>query len=193
MIARFMGAAGNVVGFAGRKGRFVGNRQIAERDNRGVEGPRALLLNPRVEAAVFELDREDVLRNGLGFDRCDVAVVLDESACASGGRSPERTLLDNARIAVVPAQGPLEVELAARAPDSLILFGGDVKPLRHQSPAAPCRGVFLRGSLVHFEHAAAEEAVVFSEMQSPHLPAVAAVWALGLDPATIAKLLACGN
>ena len=36
-----------------------------------------MLLNPAVEAAVLETARGGILREGLGFDRCDVAVVTN--------------------------------------------------------------------------------------------------------------------
>ena len=38
---------------------------------------RSVLMNPSVEAAVFETARGGILREGLGFDRCDVAVVTN--------------------------------------------------------------------------------------------------------------------
>ena len=34
-------------------------------------------MNPNVDAAVFETARGGILREGLGFDRCDVAVVTN--------------------------------------------------------------------------------------------------------------------
>lgn len=34
-------------------------------------------MNPLVEAAVFETARGGIMREGLGFDRCDVAVVTN--------------------------------------------------------------------------------------------------------------------
>ena len=38
---------------------------------------QAVLMNPAVEVAVLETARGGILRAGLGFDRCDVAVVTN--------------------------------------------------------------------------------------------------------------------
>ncbi len=39
--------------------------------------PKSLLLNPFVDAAVLETARGGIIREGLGFDKCDVAVVTN--------------------------------------------------------------------------------------------------------------------
>ena len=55
------------------------HRQPPHRYGRNCAGPRSrgVLMNPLVEAAVFETARGGILREGLGFDRCDVAVVTN--------------------------------------------------------------------------------------------------------------------
>jgi cyanophycin synthetase len=42
-----------------------------------------VLLHPDVDAAVFETARGGVLREGLGFDRCEVAVVTNIGAATT--------------------------------------------------------------------------------------------------------------
>ena len=46
-------------------------------DCSGPKSARNVLMHPDVEAAVFETARGGVLREGLGFDRCQVAVVTN--------------------------------------------------------------------------------------------------------------------
>ena len=58
-------------------GIYIDDRRIEAGDCSGPQSARAVLLNPRVEAAVLETARGGILREGLGFDRCDVAVVTN--------------------------------------------------------------------------------------------------------------------
>jgi len=46
-------------------------------DCSGPRAPQSVLLHPDVDAAVLETARGGVLREGLAFDRCDVAVVTN--------------------------------------------------------------------------------------------------------------------
>ena len=48
-------------------------------DGRNPTGPRTILNNPDVELAIVEVDAESVVDHGLGFDRCDIAVILSLS------------------------------------------------------------------------------------------------------------------
>ncbi len=43
----------------------------------GPQSARSVLLNPGVDAAVLETARGGIIREGLGFDLCDVAVVTN--------------------------------------------------------------------------------------------------------------------
>lgn len=70
-------ANGQVLGTGRRDGIRVGDRQIRSSD--GSRGPAQhdILLHPDVEAALFEISLDGALSDGLGFDRCQVAVVTD--------------------------------------------------------------------------------------------------------------------
>jgi hypothetical protein len=46
-------------------------------DASGPKSARMVLQNPRVDFAVFEVARGGILREGLGYERNDVAVVLN--------------------------------------------------------------------------------------------------------------------
>src|SRR3546814_14563216 len=56
-------------------GVYIGTQRIDSGDCSGPRSASNVLLHPDVDAAVFETARGGVLREGLGFDRCDVAVV----------------------------------------------------------------------------------------------------------------------
>ena len=56
-----------------------------------------LLRDPTIEAAVLETARGGILREGLGFDRCDVGAVLNISDDHLGIKGVE-TIEDMARI-----------------------------------------------------------------------------------------------
>ena len=55
----------------------VGGRRIESGDCSGPQSARMVLLNPRVEAAALETARGGILREGLGFDLCDVGIVTN--------------------------------------------------------------------------------------------------------------------
>jgi cyanophycin synthetase len=77
LIAQLFEQAGKCVGFTGTDGIHVGGRRIEEGDCSGPRSARSVLMHPDVEAAVFETARGGILREGLGFDRCHVAVVTN--------------------------------------------------------------------------------------------------------------------
>ena len=55
----------------------VEGRQIDSGDRSGPAAHRNVLSHPDVDAAVFETARGGVLREGLAYDRCKVAVVTN--------------------------------------------------------------------------------------------------------------------
>ena len=58
-------------------GIYVQNRRIDTGDCSGPTSAQNILMNPGVDFAVLETARGGILRAGLGFDRCDVAVVTN--------------------------------------------------------------------------------------------------------------------
>ena len=102
MIAAIMRAAGAQVGMTTTDGIYVNETQIAAGDMAGPGSARMILKNPAIDFAVLETARGGIVRSGLGFDRCDVAVVTNISSDHLGLGGVE-TLEDLARIkAVVP-------------------------------------------------------------------------------------------
>ena len=60
-------------------GIYLGSRLVIEGDMTGLLG-QCHPLQPTVDVAVLETARGGILRSGLGFDECDVGVVLNVTA-----------------------------------------------------------------------------------------------------------------
>jgi cyanophycin synthetase len=73
-------AQGLRVGMTNTDGVYVNGRQIDSGDCSGPKSARNVLMHPDVDAAVLETARGGILREGLGFDRCQVAVVTNIGA-----------------------------------------------------------------------------------------------------------------
>ena len=76
-LAHILRGQGLRVGMTCTDGIYVDSRRIDTGDCSGPKSAGSVLMNPSVEAAVFETARGGILREGLGFDRCDVAVVTN--------------------------------------------------------------------------------------------------------------------
>lgn len=79
MIAHGLRLAGLRIGVATSEGVDIAGRQADEGDCTGYWSARMVLDAAQTEAAVLETARGGLLKRGLGFDRCDVAVMLNVS------------------------------------------------------------------------------------------------------------------
>ncbi len=77
MIAHILKLMGRRVGMTSTDGIVVDNRLIKKGDMSGPKSAQTVLQNPTVDTAVFEVARGGILREGLGYDRNDVAVVTN--------------------------------------------------------------------------------------------------------------------
>lgn len=77
LVAWLMHLSGPKVGLACREGLFLDRRALELGDCAHWEAGHRLLMNPSVEAAVFENGATAILRDGLVYDRCQVGVVTD--------------------------------------------------------------------------------------------------------------------
>jgi len=141
-VAHLLGRTGRRVGMTCTDGIYVENRRIDTGDCSGPKSARAVLGNPRVDAAVLETARGGILREGLGFEWCDVAVVTNVGEGDHLGLGGIFTVEELARVKAVPvrrvaAQGaavlnaddPLVVKMAELCRGSVIFFG--------RNPASP--------------------------------------------------------
>src|SRR5207244_3956774 len=77
LLAHIVGRTQRCVGMTCTEGIYIGGRRIETGDCSGPQSAGAVLQNPKVEVAILETARGGILRAGLGFDRCDVAVVTN--------------------------------------------------------------------------------------------------------------------
>ncbi len=77
MISHIMKLMGRHVGMTSTDGIVVDGRLIKKGDMSGPKSAQMVLQNPTVDMAVFEVARGGILREGLGYDRNDVAVVTN--------------------------------------------------------------------------------------------------------------------
>ena len=77
MINHILRGVGHHVGVTTTDGIYIDNRLVKQVDASGPRSAQLVLQNPRVDCAVFEVARGGILREGLGYQRNDVAVVLN--------------------------------------------------------------------------------------------------------------------
>ncbi|HJP66202.1 MAG TPA: cyanophycin synthetase, partial [Actinomycetota bacterium] len=77
MISHILKGMGHKVGMTSTDGIYIDERLVKKADASGPKSASMVLQNPRVDLAVFEVARGGILREGLGYERNDVAVVLN--------------------------------------------------------------------------------------------------------------------
>ena len=102
LIAHVLRGSGKTVGFTTTDGTYIQNNRIVSGDNTGPVSAQLVLKDPSVQIAVLETARGGIIRSGLGYDHCDVAVVTNVAADHLGLKDVN-TLEDLARVkSVVP-------------------------------------------------------------------------------------------
>ncbi len=86
MISHVFKGMGRKVGMTSTDGVVIDERLVIRADASGPRSARMVLQNPRVDFAVFEVARGGILREGLGYERNDVAVVLNVAPDHLGAR-----------------------------------------------------------------------------------------------------------
>jgi cyanophycin synthetase len=206
LLAHLLRAPGKVVGMTCTDGMYLDGRRIDTRDCSGPRSARAVLMNPRVDLAVLETARGGILREGLGFDQCAVAVVTNvgkgDHLSLRGVETPEdlarvkRTVVEAvapAGWAVLNAADPLVAAMAPHCPGKVLYFarhGAD--PVLSGHRAAGGRAVLARdGSIILAEGEREEVLLPLADVPLTHrgkvgfqvenaLAAAGAAWALGL-------------
>ena len=134
MIAHIFRGMGHEVGVTTTDGIYIDERLVRRADASGPRSAQMVLQNPRVDMAVFEVARGGILREGLGYGRNDVAVVLNVTGDHLGLREID-TLEQLAAVKQVPveavprngyavlnADDPLVLEMRRHCSGSVILF-----------------------------------------------------------------------
>lgn len=97
LIAHIVKNNGYRVGFTTSDGIYVQNHMLEKGDTTGPISAEYILKDPTVEFAVLETARGGILRAGLGFSRCDIAVITNIQEDHLG-LSDIHTLDDLARV-----------------------------------------------------------------------------------------------
>ncbi|HEX3601224.1 MAG TPA: cyanophycin synthetase, partial [Lacipirellulaceae bacterium] len=206
LIAHIIGTTGKRVGMTCTDGIYVGGERIDEGDCSGPQSAKSVLMNPGVDAAVLETARGGILRAGLGFDKCDIAVVTNIGEGDHLGLSDIQTTEKLAKVkgcivealaptgaAVLNAEDSLVAEMAKSCPGTTVFFAkSGSHPLIVQRRKENARVAFVRDHAI----ALAEGEYEFTLLTLDRIPltyngrigfqvenvlaATAACWALGL-------------
>lgn len=102
LTAHICKAAGKKVGYTTSDGVYIQNQLMMKGDCTGPVSARFVLSDPTVDFAVLESARGGLLKSGLAFDKCDVAIVTNVTADHMG-LAGINTLEQMARVkSVVP-------------------------------------------------------------------------------------------
>jgi len=97
LLAHIVKNNGYKVGFTTSDGIYIQNHMLEKGDTTGPISAEYILKDPTVEFAVLETARGGILRSGLGFSRCDIAVITNIQEDHLG-LSDIHTLDDLARV-----------------------------------------------------------------------------------------------
>ena len=135
LISHILTCQGLRVGMTNSDGVYIEGRRIDTGDCSGPKSARNVLMHPDVDAAVLETARGGVLREGLAFDRCNVAVVTNIGMGDHLGLSYITTVEDLAVVkrvvvqnvapdgmAVLNAADPMTANMAAACPGAVTFF-----------------------------------------------------------------------
>lgn len=209
LVAWMMQLSGRHVGLACRDGLFLDRRRVDPADCTDWEAGRRLLINRNVEAAVFENDAAAILRDGLPYDRCTVGIVTDldgiDALAEHDVRDTDqmlkvlRTQVDVVLpdgCAVLHAADARIAGLGRLCDGAVVLYARDEhSPAIVAHRAGGGRAVFLRDSGCVLAEGSSETVLsrleplaTPAEVLAPEalLAAVAAAWAMGIDPDLIA-------
>lgn len=212
LIAHLFETGRKLVGMTTTDGVYIGGERIIAGDCSGPQSARAVLLHPHVEVAVLETARGGILREGLAFDSCKVGVVTNISADHLGLQGVE-TLRDLAAVkqvvveavardgaAVLNADDPLVAEMAAACDGEVVYFSLSARsPVMAAHLAGGGRGVTAaegtlwlhadgqQSALIELERVGFTAAGAIRFQLENALAATAAAWAVGLNPALIAR------
>jgi len=213
--AHLLSTAGHRVGMTNSDGVYIEHRCIDTGDCSGPRSARNVLMHPYVDAAVFETARGGILREGLAFDRCDVAIVtnigmgdhlgLNFISTVDSLALVKRVIVQNVApngTAVLNATDPLVAKMADSCPGAVTFFSNDSHhPVLITHRAQGKRVVFHEHEYIvcvegNFEHRIALRSIPLTRNGTigfqieNAMGAIAAAWALGMDFKTIEAGLA---
>ncbi len=215
LTSHLLRANGLRVGMTNTDGVYVNGRQMDSGDCSGPRSARNVLMHPDVDAAVLETARGGMLREGLAFDRCQVAVVTNIGMGDHLGLNYISTVEDLAVLkrvivqnvaptgtAVLNATDPIVVAMASNCPGQITFFGLDGHhPVIATHRAQGKRVVYVEDDQIVAQHGNHLVRIPLSEVPLTRngaigfqienaMASVAAAWAVGVPWDTICKGLA---
>ena len=210
LTAHILSCLGLRVGMTNSDGVYIQGKRIDTGDCSGPKSARNVLMHPDVDAAVFETARGGVLREGLAFDRCNVAVVTNIGVGDHLGLSFITTVEDLAVVkrvvvqnvapdgmAVLNAADPMTAAMAAACPGSVTFFACDPEhPVMATHRAQGQRIVYVENKQIvavqnqqewRFDLASipiTRNGVIGFQVENA-MAAIAVAWALNIDWKTI--------
>lgn len=207
LIANFLDCQGMRVGMTSTDGVYIEGQRVDTGDCSGPKSARKVLLHPDVDAAVFETARGGLLREGLGFDRCDVAVVTNIGMGDHLGLSHINTVEDLTAvkrivvqnvtpvtgIAVLNAADPFVANMAGHCLGTVTFFARDPDNaviVKHRAQGK--RVIYLDGGAIVASEAGVEYSIPLEAIPVTQngtiafqienaMAAIGAGWALNLD------------
>lgn len=214
LIAHLMRTTGKVVGVCSSDGLQIGDRLTPTKDGDRIGGAHGVLLHPWTEIAVCEVSSEGILKDGMGFDRCQIGVVLNVGH-SSLGIAYIDTIEQMAKVkrcvvdvvlptgtAVLNADDPLVAPMAEYSKGGVLFYTREPENevvAAHRSKGG--RVVILRDNVVTL--ATGEEERMLCSLADVSMPtsgyfefhaenvlaAIGAAWAYGLDDSVMAEAL----
>ncbi len=206
LIAHLLTASGLRTGMTNTDGVYIEGRQIDSGDCSGPRSARNVLLHPDVDAAVFETARGGLLREGLAFDRCKVAVVTNIGAGDHLGLNYITTVEDLAilkrvivqnvaegGVAVLNAADPVVVTMADNCRGSVTFFAADPEhPVMVTHRAQGQRAVYVEDGHLVAAQGKSVHRIPLADIPITRngsigfqvenvMASVAAAWGVGLD------------
>ena len=206
LTAHLLRTSGKRIGMTNSDGVYIENRCIDTGDCSGPRSARNVLLHPDVDAAVFETARGGILREGLAFDRCDVAIVTNIGVGDHLGMNfintvdalavVKRVVVQNVAphgTAVLNALDPMVAKMAEVCPGKVIFFALDRHhPVLNTHRAQGKRVVFCENDHIVCSEAGQDHRIALTSIPLTRqgtitfqvenaMASIAAGWALGLD------------
>jgi cyanophycin synthetase len=206
LLSHLASTGGATVGTTCTEGVWIGGRQIDAGDCSGPKSARRVLAHPAVTTAVLEAARGGILREGCGFDACDVAVVTNIAAGdhlgLDGIDTPEQiawvkgalvAAVRKSGAAVLNAADPLVVEMRKWCKGQVVYFALDpanpvlVEHLERGGLAATVREGWIvlcdgprETRLAHLDRVPVVHKGIVPFQVENALAAAAAAWRLGV-------------
>lgn len=212
LLAHLLKPTGKFLGVCHSDGLQFGARQAESKQGDRIFGSQGVLLHPWVELAICETSAESIILEGMGYDRCQIGVVLNVGTEHLGlgyldtleqMTKVKRCVVDvvlPGGTAVLNADDALVAGMAEHCKGSVLFFSRDAaNPVVMEHRTRNGRAVVVRDDAIMLAEGGIERSLCsLSDVSLPltghfafHienvLAAVGAAWAQGLGDAVIAE------